>query len=106
MLSKQSLRSECSPRLTTWESSRHLTPLVSRHGQKPMWHVSCSMDSQRMHEDTPMADDNQLPSIDLDQLAAVTGGAGSQEAMLMLPLLLAQSGNSGGDSFMQMLPMV
>jgi hypothetical protein len=59
-----------------------------------------------------MADDNELPSIDLDQLAAVTGGAGSEEVTLMLQSLLssiqdlAKSNNSGGDSFMQMLPMM
>jgi hypothetical protein len=58
-----------------------------------------------------MADDNELASIDLDQLAAVTGGA-TEEITLMLQSLLssiqdlAQSRNSGGDSFMQMLPMM
>jgi hypothetical protein len=61
-----------------------------------------------------MADDNQLRSIDLDQLAAVTGGAGSsEEVTLMLQSLLtsiqdlAQSQNSGsGNDFMPMMMMM
>jgi hypothetical protein len=63
-----------------------------------------------------MADDNQnqLPSIDADMLAAVTGGAAdnTEAVTAMLQTLmtsikdLAASRNSGNDSFMQFLPMM
>jgi hypothetical protein len=56
---------------------------------------------------------NDLPSIDPTQLAAVTGGAGADDAVTqMLQQLmssiqdLAQNANGGNNQFMQMLPMM
>jgi hypothetical protein len=63
-----------------------------------------------------MADDNhnQLPSIDAEMLAAVTGGAtdNTDAVTQMLQSLmtsikdLASQRNSGSDQFMQLLPMM
>ena len=57
--------------------------------------------------------DNDLPSLDPTQLATVTGGTGSDDAVTqMLQQLLssiqdlAQNANGGNNQFMQMLPMM
>jgi hypothetical protein len=56
---------------------------------------------------------NDLPSLDPTQLATVTGGTGSDDAVTqMLQQLLssiqdlAQNANGGNNQFMQMLPMM
>jgi hypothetical protein len=87
---------------------------MSRDDAKPKWHDRCFSSRKRTTKGFRMPN-NELPTIDPQQLSAVTGGAGGdvdqvtmmlQSLMSSIKELAAQRQNGGNDQLMQMLPML